>query len=335
MQLELGPAAPRRSVSKSASLAEFSIPEDPEEQVRHLMAVTEEQREELQRLQGGEVDKLQQQLAAAQRELAQVYAKGEELHRAFEKKCDETAEFAGKAAFLSVEAERSKELEAQVEQHAEQQAETERSYNSVLRKTGRTVDELTQRATEWHRMGVEDCRSFAVRREAQLRAELASQDAEPRPAKASPPRRPSCIPTPGKLATPCVMHRAPPSRAPASPQSRFETPRFETPFDRRSVGAENACGNLASSPPRQTKLFDPSRSFTPLPASFTPAGSSFTPRPACALARCDGPRDLESASKGFESARKLGLGLREPREPLAERRPRVPTAGGPRRVPIR
>lgn len=307
---EFGPAPPRRS------LKEFSIPEDPEDQVRHLMAVTEEQREELQRLQSSsEVAELRQKLLETQSELDQVYAKGEELHVAFEKKCDETAEFAGKAAFLSVEVERSKELEVQVETQKEQQAELERSYKSVMRTTQRTMNELAQRSHEWQRMLVEDCRSFAVRREASLCAKYVAREKNifrmnsSGPAKVSPEHRPSCIPTP-------AMKKV-------SPKHIFETPSsFDTPAPRRSsaVGAENAPVNV--SPPRQTKLeFDPTRpTFTPisrLEYSAPPRGFSDLP---------------DSARKFADSARKLGLGCREP---LTERRPRVAMGAGPRRVPIR
>jgi len=305
---EFGPAPPRRS------LREFSIPEDPEEQVRHLMAVTEEQREELQRLQSGEVAELRRKLLETQTELDQVYAKGEELHLAFEKKCDETADFAGKAAFLSIEVERNKELEEKVELQQAQQAELERSYNTVMRTTRRTLDDLSQRSREWQRMLVEDCRSFAIRRETSLCERHAAREKDflrsgtPMVSKVSPEARPSCIPTPAVKK--------------ASPNHVFETPRgFDTPALRQSsVGAENACAHV--SPPRQKKLeFHPTRpGFTPiarLEYSAPPRGS------------CDLP---DSARKVVESARKLGLGSREP---LTERRPRIAVGAGPRRVPIR
>merc|ERR1719253_2329457 len=133
------------------------------------MAVTEEQREELQRLQSSsEVVDLRRKLQEAESKLDEAYTQGQDLHCAFEKKCDETAEFAGKAAsastYLAVEVERSKELEARVEQYADQQAEMEKSYTAVLRKNGKTVEDMVARSYELQRMGVEDCRSYAVRR---------------------------------------------------------------------------------------------------------------------------------------------------------------------------
>jgi hypothetical protein len=126
---------------------EFAICEDPEEQVSHLMQVCEEQRREL--------DKGRTAKADLERQLDEVIAEGEKVHRAFEKKVDDHCKLETKLAYVEA---RCEELTASLKAN-EDIAELERTYNDVLRSNQTVLDDIRRAGREREAMVREDWRS--------------------------------------------------------------------------------------------------------------------------------------------------------------------------------